>query len=103
MICNLPERNLAVLSSHRLGLAFLACVVALSLSSASAQESKPASELNGLPLLFSENFESAEALGKFEFSDPSAWQIGEQNGNHFLSQFKASVVKTPVRSPFNRS
>ena len=87
---------------HLAVVAFLAAIVAV-VSQANAQDKKPpASELNGLPVLFFEDFESGKA-DRFEPSDPNAWKIGEKDGNKFLSQFQESVVKTPHRSPFNRN
>lgn len=56
----------------------------------------------GLPLVFSDNFDGQTAE-KWEQSDPKAWKIIEQNGNRVYSQFQASQVETPVRSPFNRA
>lgn len=58
-------------------------------------------ELGGLKLLFQDDFESADS--RWEASDPKAWKRDSQSKNHVLSQFKASEVTTPVRSPFNRA
>lgn len=63
---------------------------------------KPPSMMNGLPLLFSADFEDGKT-DRWEPTDPKAWKITEQGGNKVYSQFKASKYKTPVRSPFNRS
>ncbi len=62
----------------------------------------PAREMQGLPLVFFDNFE-AESAPRWEQSDPKAWKIVEQNGNRVYSQFRQSQVETPVRSPFNRA
>lgn len=62
----------------------------------------PAKELLGLPLLQSADFEG-DASTAWEPSDPAAWKIETVEGNHVLHQFAQSKVKTPVRSPFNRS
>ena len=58
-------------------------------------------ELFGFPLILSEDFE--QGADRWEQSDPRAWKVIEQNGNHVYSQFQQSDVKTPVRSPFNRA
>jgi hypothetical protein len=63
---------------------------------------KPPSTMNGLPLVFSADFEDGKT-DRWEPTDPKAWKITEQAGNRVYSQFKASKYKTPVRSPFNRS
>src|SRR5437879_3271087 len=62
----------------------------------------PAREFKGLPLIFFDNFDSEKA-DRWEQSDPRAWKITEQAGNRVYSQFQASEVQTPVRSPFNRA
>lgn len=54
-----------------------------------------------LPLVYSDDFESADT-SRWAPSDPEAWRLAEQDGNHVFNQFKQSDVKTPVRSPFNR-
>jgi hypothetical protein len=59
-------------------------------------------EFMGLPLVFEEGFESGKAE-HWEPTDPKAWKVVKQGGNHVYSQFQASKYKTPVRSPFNRS
>lgn len=62
----------------------------------------PATEFKGLPLLVFDDFESGKA-DRWEQSDPKAWKLIEKDGNHVYSQFQASKVETPVRSPFNRA
>lgn len=54
------------------------------------------------PLVFSDDFESG-ALTRWIATDPQAWQLDSDGTGQFLSQFAASSVKTPVRSPFNRA
>jgi hypothetical protein len=61
----------------------------------------PARELLGLPLVLFEDFESK--ADRWEASDPMAWKVIDQKGNHVFNQFRQSDVKTPVRSPFNRA
>jgi hypothetical protein len=54
------------------------------------------------PLLFEDDFESG-GLSGWAATDPAAWKIDVQEGNHVASQFQQSRVQTPVRSPFNRA
>src|SRR5688572_14745292 len=54
-----------------------------------------------LPLVFEEDFESP-VLSDWRATDPDAWRIDRGERGGMLSQFQASVVQTPVRSPFNR-
>ena len=56
----------------------------------------------GLPLLFFDDFESGRA-DHWAPTDGKAWKIATSGGSKVYSQFKQSKVKTPVRSPFNRS
>src|SRR5262249_38921976 len=69
---------------------------------AAPKDKPPAQELKGLPLLFFDNFESSKAE-RWEQSDPEAWKIVAQDGNHVYSQFRESRDTTTVRSPFNRA
>jgi hypothetical protein len=84
------------------------CVVLLgsfavqTLAAAVAHGGPPARELNGLPLVFFDDFESGMA-DKWEQSDPKAWRIAAQGSNKVYNQFQQSQVQTPVRSPFNRA
>ena len=55
--------------------------------------------LNGLPLVFFEDFESGAE--HWTQTDAKAWQIVEENGNHVYSQFQKSNYQPPVRSPLN--
>lgn len=81
---------------------FALAFVAAPLGAAEPAKKPPASELKGLPLVFFEDFESGKA-DRWEQSDPNAWKIIEQEGNHVYNQFQQSKVETPVRSPFNRA
>ena len=78
------------------------CLASLALVAAVALGTPPERELNGLPLVFFDNFESGEA-DKWEQSDPQAWKIIDQGSNKVYNQFQQSQVQTPVRSPFNRA
>lgn len=69
---------------------------------ASAGEPAPA-ELNGLPLVFADDFESGRA-DRWEPTDPTAWRVVTEDGNRVYELFKKrSNFNPPVRSPFNRS
>lgn len=71
-------------------------------SAAGAAGERPPKTFSDMPLLFAEDFESG-GLALWEPSDPKVWRIIAQDDNHVLNQFQQSKVKTPVRSPFNRS
>jgi hypothetical protein len=72
-----------------------------SVSAEPPAKATPAKELHGLPLLFSDDFESG--ADRWEQSDREAWKVVVQKGNRVYNQFQQSQVKTPVRSPFNRA
>jgi hypothetical protein len=80
---------------------FLTVPLARAIADDPPTKNSPPRELAGMPLIVFENFEMG--ADRWEQSDPRAWKITEQKGNHVYSQFQASVVKTPVRSPFNRA
>ncbi|MGE3313477.1 MAG: DUF1080 domain-containing protein [Planctomycetaceae bacterium] len=63
---------------------------------------KTSASVNGWPQVFADDFNSASAE-RWEPSDANAWKTVDIKGNYVYSQFQASKVKTPVRSPFNRS
>lgn len=54
---------------------------------------------NGLPLVFFDDFESG--AGRWTQTDPNAWKVIEQDGNHVYSQYRESQYEPPVRSPLN--
>jgi hypothetical protein len=58
------------------------------------------SEAGDLPLALQDDFERSDRAA-WEFTDPGAWRIHEQDGNHVLDQHQASRYEPPVRSPFN--
>ena len=63
----------------------------------------PSAAMNGLPLVFSDDFESGAAKN-WKVTDPQAWKVVEQNGNHvFALTKKKSDFEPPVRSPYNRA
>ncbi len=55
--------------------------------------------LNGLPLVFFEDFESG--AGRWTQTDPNAWKVTAQDQNHVYSLHQQSRYEPPVRSPFN--
>jgi hypothetical protein len=66
---------------------------------AAAEDAEIPKEMNGLPLVFSEDFESGR--GNWVETDPEAWQIVDEGGNHVFSNFQSSNYEPPVRSPLN--
>jgi hypothetical protein len=56
-------------------------------------------EVNGLPLLFSEDFE--HGAEKWTQTDPAAWKVIEDEGSHVYSQHQQSNYEPEVRSPLN--
>lgn len=56
---------------------------------------------DALPMILEEDFESF-AFSDWRATDPNAWQVEALDRGTVLSQFRASSVQTPVRSPFNR-
>ena len=82
--------------------AALGLLALLGCSVAEAAKPKPPKIKASYPLLFSDDFESGK-IDRWAPTDPKAWRITEQDGNVVYSQFRQSKVKTPVRSPFNRS
>jgi hypothetical protein len=80
-------------------LAFALAIITLGLGSRSttAEEAKT---LNGLPLLFSEDFEKGRE--RWEVTDDKSWTHRKVEGNHvFGINRRESDYKTKVRSPFH--
>jgi hypothetical protein len=72
-------------------------------TSGGEKSSPPAKTLNGLPLLYSEGFDSGKT-DQWEPTDATAWKIVDQDGNRVYNQFKKrSKFNPPVRQPYNRS
>jgi len=89
----------AVLMSCVLSMLTLPPLVAL----AGEKAAFPPIQRKGLPLVFSENFESGKA-DNWEPTDLKAWRIDKQGDNHIYNQFKKrSDYNPPVFSPYNRS
>ncbi|MCG3197237.1 MAG: hypothetical protein GHCLOJNM_01722 [bacterium] len=53
------------------------------------------------PVVFKEDFSAPTSVERWEFADPSAWRLASGEGFPFLSTFKDSAHKPPVRSPEN--
>lgn len=63
----------------------------------------PPDTLNGLPLLFFDDFESGNS-DRWVTTDPAGWRIVKDGENHVFDQHKAySDFTPPVRSPLNRA
>ncbi|MEZ4849119.1 MAG: hypothetical protein R3B93_10985 [Bacteroidia bacterium] len=62
-----------------------------------AQSSIP----DGYKLVYSQDFESPQAIRDFEMSDERAWRIGEGATGKTLELFGKSEYEARVRSPFN--
>jgi hypothetical protein len=85
-----------------------ACALAVAAHTAPADEPaksepatrEPAKEMNGLPLLFHEDFKDGErAMARFEFLDPADWKIAKDGDHTVLSLFQKPKADTPVRRP----
>ncbi len=77
----------------------LICAILLAMSSSLTYADDPPKEMNGLPLLFTDDFSSGTA--KWDFTDPKVWRIADQDGNPILEQTAQSDYKPPHRSPLN--
>jgi hypothetical protein len=61
-------------------------------------------QVDGLPLLFHEEFKDGEkALERFEFDDPSAWKIAKDEERNVLALTRQCKYDPPVRSIRNRA
>jgi len=83
----------------------VACGFALLLLVTRTRAAEPATENQGLPLLFHEDLNSDDALTKFSFTDKDAWKIIEDDVDGtkrpVLALVQQSNYKPPVRSPVN--
>jgi len=73
--------------------------LALAATAFAADTTEPAPECQGMPLVFSDDFENG--ADRWEPTDPKAWKVVEANGNHAYSLFGESNYEPPVRSPKN--
>lgn len=80
---------------------FLFTVTAISFSSA-AEKTAPAKTLDGLPLVFQDDFETGTA-DHWQPASPEGWKIIQQGDNHVFSEHKSIKIETPHRSPYNRA
>jgi len=80
---------------YRIALAIVVCASWTMLNCA-------AEELDGLPLIFSDDFE--QGADHWEPTDAKAWKITEMEGHgKVYDQFRRSDYKPPHRSPYNVS
>jgi hypothetical protein len=54
-----------------------------------------------MPLVYSQDFESPQAIKDFEMTDVNAWKISKGKTGNALELFGKSDYKSRVRSPFN--
>jgi hypothetical protein len=66
---------------------------------AGADEPKPPAA-GEWPLVLEADFERGDLSG-WDFTDPAAWTITDQEGNHVLDQIRGSQYQPSVRSPLN--
>ncbi|MEW6359598.1 MAG: hypothetical protein AB1696_24895 [Planctomycetota bacterium] len=77
----------------------LAAVYGL-LQMGNATADKPSAEVpKGYRLLYSQDFESADAVKDFEFSDPAQWKVTKKDGRGVLEFGGKGAYKPKVRSP----
>ena len=90
----------------RRSLSLIGWTCCLALVPLAAEE--PAKEMEGMPLVFSDDFEAG--LDHWEMTDAKAWKIEEESeefrsdtagAGHVLSLFAGSEYEPPVRSPHN--
>lgn len=56
---------------------------------------------SGEKLVYSQDFENADAIREFTFAEPEKWQISEDSvGNSFLEAIEQGSYQPPYRSPF---
>lgn len=84
---------------------FAACITLALLSTPARAEDKPANLPAGWKLLYSQDFDSSDAVNHFHRSDPHAWRFSEQghatSPKGALELHQQSKYKTKVRSPLN--
>jgi len=77
----------------------LALPVSVGSSAESGDKVKPIPD--DYTLAYHQDFEGESPLGDFVFTDPAAWRLSEEDGNHSLELYQASDYKPPHRSPRN--
>jgi len=80
------------------GLMLLAAMIGCVSGQGWAREPNP-NVPEGYRVLYSQDFESKDALKDFEFSDPTQWKLKKRNGNTALEFGGKCSYKPPVRSP----
>lgn len=84
-------------------LLFSAMLVGIAAQPMMASEHESASTVpatvEGMPLLFVEDFE--QGAERWEQTDSEAWKIIDENGNHVYALHQQSEYDPPVRSPHN--
>ncbi|QDT48145.1 hypothetical protein Pan258_21850 [Symmachiella dynata] len=86
----------------RISTALLVVTAALASWSLADEKAKPAKTLDGLPLIFEDDFETGEAK-RWLPANAEGWKVTHQGDNHVYSQHKSIKLKTPYRSPYNRA
>ena len=74
-------------------------ILAATIAFAAAAAGEPPKEMKGLPLVFSDDFE--KGADNWVQTDPAAWKIIEDEGDHSYSLFQQSKYEPPFRSPLN--
>ncbi len=75
----------------------LALVFALAVFAPAWAGEEPAKEMDGLPLVFDDDFDSG--TDKWEMTDAKAWTIAEDEGAQVIHLRRSSRYEPPVRSP----
>lgn len=88
------------MTSPKMAVLVLAAIC-ISFCALAAEEKEVPKEFQGLPLVFAENFESG--CGHWTPTDPAAWKVVEEAGNHAYALFGSSNYSPAVRSPKNIS
>lgn len=66
-----------------------------------SEEKQKEETLEVINLIYSQDFESPQAIKDFEMTDIEAWRIAGSKTGNSLELFAASDYKASVRSPFN--
>lgn len=77
-------------------------MLAISLASLSAADQPATGSSRDWPIVAQDDFET-DPFPRWEPADKDAWKHEKTEKSQVFSQFKHIVVKTPVRSPFNRN
>lgn len=80
----------------RLVMLTVAAVLSCVLFTATAEDAPPA-EFEGMPLVFSDDFEAG--MDRWDPTDANAWRVDEEEGNHVLVLHQSSDYAPAVRSP----